>query len=72
MKIKKILTQTRRDFTAVYICEHCGYQGWSALGYDDTNFHQNVIPNMICNKCNKKAPPDYIPRKTKYLDSEII
>lgn len=24
MKIKKILSQNRRDFRAIYECEHCG------------------------------------------------
>ena len=35
-------------------------------GYDDANFHQNVIPNIVCEKCEKKAPADYRPLTTKY------
>jgi len=47
MKIKEILTQHRRDFEAIYICEHCQNER-KGSGYDDANFHQNVIPNMEC------------------------
>jgi len=52
MKIKEILKQHRRDFTAIYICENCGAEQKS-YGYDDRNFHDNVIPNMKCDKCGK-------------------
>lgn len=65
MRIKEIVYQHRRDFTAVYECEHCGHSE-EKKGYDDANFHQNVIPNMICPKCGKKASEDYRPLATKY------
>jgi len=65
MKIKKILHQHRRDFTAIYICEHCGFER-EGNGYDDDFFHQNVIPKMKCKKCEKKSPETYRPLKTKY------
>lgn len=26
MKIKEIISQNRRDFTAIYQCEHCGHE----------------------------------------------
>jgi len=65
MRIKKILDQHRRDFQAIYVCEHCGYEKESS-GYDDANFHQNVIPNMKCKKCGKVADKSYTPRATKY------
>ena len=65
MKIQKILTQHRRDFTAVYECEHCGHT-YTAGGYDDANFHQNVIPNKECPECEEKAPTDHRPLTTKY------
>ena len=65
MKIKRIISQFRRDFTAIYECENCNYETES-YGYDDDNFHKNVIPNMQCEKCNKKAPADYRPLTTKY------
>jgi transcription elongation factor Elf1 len=65
MKIKTITSQSRRDFRAVYECEHCGHER-SGRGYDDANFHQNVIPAMKCEKCEKSAGDDYRPLATKY------
>lgn len=71
MKIKKIINQSRRDFTAIYECEHCGAEE-QGRGYDDSNFHVNVIPSMACKKCGKKAPEDYRPLTTKYPDGAVI
>jgi ribosomal protein L37AE/L43A len=73
MKIKEITDQIRRDFHAIYECEHCGtiYKG---TGYDDTNFHVNVIPHMKCKSCGKTAEKsgNYRPLATKYPDSMVI
>jgi len=69
MKIKQILSQSRRDFRAVYICEHCEYE-YEGSGYDDGHFHQVVIPKMKCQSCGKAAPEDYRPLTTKYPDGE--
>ena len=71
MKIKTIISQSRRDFTAIYECEHCGYSH-EGTGYDDTNFHQNVIPKMKCAKCGKTAGDEYRPLTTKYPDSQTV
>jgi len=71
MKIKKILSQSRRDFRAIYVCEHCEFEKESG-GYDDNNFHTNVIPKMKCNKCEKTSPINYEPLPTKYNSWEII
>lgn len=71
MRIKEIIYQHRRDFRAVYICEHCGNEETSS-GYDDQNFHKNVIPEIICKKCGKKSPKNYRPLATKYADNEVI
>ncbi|KKN01492.1 hypothetical protein LCGC14_1127210 [marine sediment metagenome] len=67
MKIQTILSQSRRDFQAVYECEHCGdtYEG---RGYDDSYYHQTVIPGMKCKKCGRAASDDYRPLTTKYPD----
>ena len=65
MKIKKIISQHRRDFRAIYECEHCGAERESS-GYDDANFHQNVIPTFECHKCGKRAPEEYRALTTKY------
>lgn len=70
MKIKSIEHQTRRDFYAIYECEHCGYEDRGS-GYDDANFHQNVIPAMKCPECGKKAT-NYRPLATKYPDWEEV
>ena len=43
MRIKTIIRQYRRDFTADYECEHCNHVERMS-GYDDANFHHNVIP----------------------------
>lgn len=65
MKIKKIISQHRRDFIAIYECEHCGAEH-EGEGYDDANFHVNVIPSIKCKECGKKAAEDYRPLATKY------
>ena len=71
MKIKEIISQSRRDFDAFYICEHCGAEEES-YGYDDDNFHTNVIPNMKCKKCGKKANENFRALQPKYApDVEI-
>lgn len=52
MKILKIVRQNRRDFHALYECESCG-NVVEQNGYDDRNFHDNVLPTMKCTKCGK-------------------
>ena len=65
MRIKKYLSQNRRDFFAIFECEHCGYE-FERQGYDDNYFHETVIPKMKCPKCEKTAGNDYQPHATKY------
>ena len=65
MKIKTITSQHRRDFYAIYECEHCGHTE-KGDGYDDANFHNNVIPTIKCKKCGKTADDNYRPLTTKY------
>ena len=64
MKIKQILSQHRRDFRAIYECEHCGHE-YESSGYDDANFHNNAVPKFKCPECEKSAGDDYQPRNTK-------
>lgn len=71
MKIKEILSQNRRDFQAIYQCEHCGFEKESS-GYDDSYFHQQVIPKMKCDKCGKTADESYRPLTTKYPDYQTV
>jgi len=71
MKIQVIESQLRRDFTAIYVCEHCGATK-RAHGYDDDHFHRQVIPAMVCEKCGKTAPETYRPLVTKYAADELV
>ena len=71
MKIKEIIWQSRRDFSAIFECEHCGAEE-KHNGYDDANFHSNVIPDLACKKCGKKAKDTYRPMATKYPEGMCI
>ena len=71
MKIKTILSQNRRDFHAIYECEHCGATK-EGSGYDDDYFHRNVIPEMKCEKCGKVADKNYRQLTTKYAAHEVV
>jgi len=71
MKIKKITHQHRRDFTAIYECEHCDHEE-KGSGYDDANFHNNIIPAMECNSCGKVASDDYRALTTKYSEHVVV
>jgi transcription elongation factor Elf1 len=71
MRIKEIVSQHRRDFTAIYECEHCG-ETKRSHGYDDGNFHDNVIPSMECKSCGKQSPNGYQPLATKYPASKVV
>ena len=71
MKIKEIINQHRRDFTAIYQCQHCNFE-IKKDGYDDDYFHQQVIPKMKCENCGKIANDDYEPLKPKYHSSVTI
>jgi rubrerythrin len=72
MKIKRIISQHRRDFRADYECEHCGFIGKNQPGYDDANFHRKVIPDMKCPECHKTAGDDYRPLPTKYPEGMTV
>jgi transcription elongation factor Elf1 len=74
MKIKEITFQNRRDFQAIFICDGCGHE-FLGSGYDDANFHQNVIPSKICPKCGKtekEIDPNYRPLTTKYPEWQEV
>lgn len=72
MKIKEIKSQNRRDFVADLECEHCGHVEKDVNGYDDDNFHRNVIPDIACTMCLKKAPSNYRPMATKYPADKTV
>lgn len=72
MKIKEMLSQSRRDFTATMECEHCGHEEFNKYGYDDDNYHRNVIPAMKCKVCGKVSADNYQPATTKYAAHEVV
>jgi len=75
MKIIKILSQSRRDFVAMMHCEFCEQKCINNEGYDDRYYHDNVIPDMKCEKCGKSTNSeggkiDHTP--TKYPEGEQL
>jgi predicted RNA-binding Zn-ribbon protein involved in translation (DUF1610 family) len=74
MKIKEIVWQHRRDFEAIYECQGCGHTE-KGSGYDDRNFHDNVIPGFKCPECGESTNTlgvDYRPLTTKYPEGMQI
>lgn len=71
MKIKTILSQHRRDFSAIYECEHCGWTKTHG-GYDDAYFHNNVVPAMVCEQCNRTAGDDYRALAPKHPEGQQL
>jgi len=71
MKIRTIKSQNRRDFVAIYECENCKCEV-EGYGYDDANFHQNVIPQMKCGSCGKTTGDNYRPLTTKYPEGMVV
>ena len=74
MKIIEMVDQHRRDFRAIFQCEGCGHKE-KVRGYDDRNFHDNVIPAMKCKSCGKSRNDLGItqePTPTKYQPWEVI
>ena len=57
MKLIKILDQSRRDFQGQYKCEFCEHiatdEGMDS--YDDRYYHDTIISNKKCPKCNKST-----------------
>lgn len=75
MKITKITSQYRRDFSADIECEGCGAEEKLGAGYDDRNYHDNVIPDMKCKSCGKSRNDLGIKgqvTQTRYADYEVV
>ena len=53
MKIQKVVSRSRYDFTAIMECEHCGSTQDLKTGYDDSYYHAQVIPAMTCKACGR-------------------
>lgn len=73
MYIKKIVSQYRRDFTAIFKCELCNYENTRG-GYDDNYFHTNVIPTITCERCGEhsKDKVPYMSHQPKYSEGYQI
>lgn len=74
MKIIKITNQHRRDFHAEVECEGCGARD-RISGYDDRNYHDNVMPGMRCLACGKSRNDLGItaePTATKHPPWEVV
>lgn len=55
MKLIEVTNQSRRDFRGTYECEFCNHVVKNVSGYDDYNFHANVIPKMPCKSCGEST-----------------
>lgn len=70
-----MLSQHRRDFTAIMECEFCKDTIKDASGYDDNYYHENVIPNIKCKKCGHSTISNngkIEPQATKYPEGFTI
>jgi hypothetical protein len=75
MIIKKVLTYCRRDFTATLECEFCKAMDHLSSGYDDSNYHNNVLANRKCKNCDKSSisgKSKIIPKEPKYPENFVI
>lgn len=70
-----MLSQSRRDFTAIMECEFCGATDKNSSGYDDAYYHNEVIPNMKCKGCGHSTISqggEAKPQQTKYPEGFVI
>ena len=72
MKIKTILSQNRRDFTATLECESLKHEQKLTSGYDDAHYHKNVIPTIACSSCGAVAPDSFRALAPKHDAGAVI
>jgi len=72
MNITNVTSQSRYDFCADMECEHCGATAHLTTGYDDNNYHKNVIPSMRCKSCGKNRAGELPPAPAAKPASAII
>lgn len=53
MKITAINPGNGRDLYGALQCEHCGANDKLFGGYDDSHWHNNVLPAFHCKSCGK-------------------
>lgn len=58
MKIERITSRHMNDFWANMICEHCGHNQKIDGAYNDSYYHNHVIPAIKCNSCGKNRAGD--------------
>lgn len=74
MRIKEITHQGRRDLYGNLECEGCGAVE-KFVGYDDRNYHDNVLPARECKSCGKSRNDlglSVAPTPTKYPDWQQV
>jgi len=71
MYIKEILSRNRRDLTVVFMCEHCGYE-ITGHAYDDSYYHEHVVPQKECPRCGRVAASDYKPLEPQHPDWMVL
>lgn len=62
MKILKILTTNpdTRTFSATLRCEFCLHEQKLCTGFDSDYYHDVIIPNIQCQKCEKQSKHTHI------------
>lgn len=55
MRITNTYDWHRRDFRYDAECEFCGHKTRKNSGYDDSNYYNNVLPDMKCSECGKST-----------------
>jgi hypothetical protein len=61
VKLIEVTWQHRYDFEGIAQCEFCQHKQKLARGYDDANFHINVIPAIECASCGKRTTEKTLP-----------
>lgn len=74
MKLIQTVWQHRYDFSGIAECEFCNSKQTLMNGYDDKNFHDNVIPAIKCLNCNKRTTKETLSKISDpgYQGAELI
>lgn len=67
MKFTEYTYKSRNDFKGIFVCEFCDKEE-EKWGYEDDNFHRNVIPKMKCNSCGKCSNDSAVSQGLKEFD----
>ena len=77
MKIIETYSWSRRDFLYDAECEHCKRISKRNTGYDDSNYYNNVLPDIKCQNCKESSNSKLsnLPKTIvlpKYNENQII